>query len=331
MPTPAADLGAAPTTVVYVMGAGRSGSTLLERMLGEIPGFVTAGELIGLFRWIAVDDELCGCGTRFSQCPFWQAVGRRAFGGWDEARVAEIAALQRRVARQRHLPRLAAPALAGASFRADLARYGEVYRQLYRAIGDEAGAQAVVDASKWPAQVLALRNRPGIDLRVLHLVRDVRGVAYSWAKTGVVRPQSTSDALPELSSVPAARTASAWTAVQAEAGLLTATTAHATTIRYEDLVADPRGTLTAALSRVGFPPATARDLPHVSGRTVTLTAGHGVGGNPSRFTTGDVELRLDDAWHEQLARRDRLVATAIGLPALARHRYLGRSSRSVAL
>lgn len=317
-----------PTTVVYVMGSGRSGSTLLERILGEIPGFVTAGELIGLFRWIAVDDELCGCGTRFSQCPFWLAVGRRAFDGWDDARVAEIAALQHRVARQRHLPRLAAPALAGAAFRADLARYGDVYRQLYRAICDEAGAQAVVDASKWPAQVLALRDAPGIDLRVIHLVRDVRGVAYSWAKTGVARPQSTSDALPELSSVPVSRTAAAWSAVQAEAGLLTATGSPATAVRYEDLVADPRGTLGRALTRLGFPPAVAETLPHVAGRTVTLHAGHGVGGNPSRFTTGEVTLRLDDAWRDHLSPRDRAVASAIGLPALARHRYLWRRSRS---
>lgn len=327
MPTHDSDHGAGPTTVVYVMGSGRSGSTLLERILGEIPGFVTAGELIGLFRWIAVDDELCGCGTRFSQCPYWQAVGRRAFGGWDDARVAEIAALQRRVARQRHLPRLAAPALAGASFRADLASYGEVYGRLYRAIRDEAGARAVVDASKWPAQVLALRDDPGIDLRVIHLVRDVRGVAYSWSKTGVVRPQSTSEALPELSSVPVSRTAAAWTAVQAEAAWLTATSAHAVAVRYEDLVVEPRATLVTALTRLGFPADVAADLPHVSGRTVTLGPGHGVGGNPSRFTTGEVTLRLDDAWHDRLDRRDRWLSTAIGLPALARHRYLGAAPR----
>ena len=34
-----------PTTVLYVAGAGRSGSTLLDNLLGQIPGFFSAGEL----------------------------------------------------------------------------------------------------------------------------------------------------------------------------------------------------------------------------------------------------------------------------------------------
>jgi len=39
--------------VVYIAGSGRSGSTLLERALGEIPGFVNVGELIDLYRQVA--------------------------------------------------------------------------------------------------------------------------------------------------------------------------------------------------------------------------------------------------------------------------------------
>ena len=48
--------------VVYIAGSGRSGSTLLERALGEIPGFVNVGELIDLYRRVADHGELCGCG-----------------------------------------------------------------------------------------------------------------------------------------------------------------------------------------------------------------------------------------------------------------------------
>jgi len=36
--------------VMYIAGSGRSGSTMLERVLGEMPGFVNVGELIDLFR-----------------------------------------------------------------------------------------------------------------------------------------------------------------------------------------------------------------------------------------------------------------------------------------
>src|SRR5262249_49384217 len=168
-------------TVVYLAGSGRSGSTLLERTLGEMPGFVNVGELIDLFRREASRAERCGCGRPFADCPFWVHVGKRAFGDWSDARLADIHPLQRRVARQRYRPQLLAMRLAGPGFRADAARYGEYYGSLYRAMAAEAGAACVVDASKWPVQALALA-RGGIDVRVIHLVRDVRGVAHSLTK-----------------------------------------------------------------------------------------------------------------------------------------------------
>ena len=42
---PGGSPGQAPI-VVYIAGSGRSGSTLLERALGQIPGFDNVGELI---------------------------------------------------------------------------------------------------------------------------------------------------------------------------------------------------------------------------------------------------------------------------------------------
>src|SRR5499427_9656408 len=80
-------------TVVYIAGSGRSGSTMLERVLGEIPGFVNVGELIDLFRHVARHGERCGCGELFADCPFWTSVGKRAFGGWDTESVAEVRTL----------------------------------------------------------------------------------------------------------------------------------------------------------------------------------------------------------------------------------------------
>src|ERR1700743_2959648 len=90
-------------TVIYIAGSGRSGSTLLERVLGEMPGAVNVGELIDVFRRTAPLGERCGCGLPFTDCPFWSGVGKRAFGGWQDDHVAEVDRLQGRVARQRHL------------------------------------------------------------------------------------------------------------------------------------------------------------------------------------------------------------------------------------
>jgi hypothetical protein len=65
--------------VLYIAGVGRSGSTLLERVLGAMPGAVNGGELNAIFSRVAAQNQRCGCGEPFSECPFWTAVGERAF------------------------------------------------------------------------------------------------------------------------------------------------------------------------------------------------------------------------------------------------------------
>ncbi|MCZ3387336.1 MAG: sulfotransferase, partial [Actinomycetia bacterium] len=69
--------------IVYIGGQGRSGTTLLERALGELPGVVSLGETVHLWDRGLRDDELCGCTEPFGSCPFWRSVGDEAFGGWD--------------------------------------------------------------------------------------------------------------------------------------------------------------------------------------------------------------------------------------------------------
>lgn len=311
---------AARPTVIYIMGCGRSGSTVLERVLGAIPGYVNVGELVGLFRRIVTEDQRCGCGQPFSECPFWSEVGARAYGGWDRDTVDDIVALQLRVARQRNLVALTAPQVAGATQRADLVRYGQVHAELYRVIAEVAGARVVVDASKWLGPVMALRHSPEVDLRILHLVRDVRGVTYSWAKQDVARPHATGTANTVMRTQATARTVANWLLVETESAALLARRANSTTMRYEDFVERPRPVVARALAELGLAADIDR-LDHIEGTTARLEPSHGIGGNPSRFTTGEVRLKVDDAWRTKLPAPTRRMATALGMPHLLRHHY----------
>ena len=308
----------ATPTVIYIAGSGRSGSTLLERVLGNMPGAVNVGELIDLFRRTAPRGELCGCGLAFAECPFWAGVGKRAFDGWEDSRLAAIHRLQARVARQRRLPRLLAMPLAGRGFRADVAAYGASYRALYRAIADQADASYVIDASKWPVQALAL-SRAGIDIRVIHLVRDVRGVAHSLSKQHVARPHAV-QATDHMTHIVPAEAAARWVGIQTEAELLRRCGLRVTRIRYEDFVRRPRPAVNAALADLGLSPGPS-DLAHVTDGHVVLGSSHGLSGNPSRFSHGEITLRPDEAWRDQMPQRDRAVVTALGLPLLLRYRW----------
>ncbi len=305
--------------VLYIAGVGRSGSTLLERMLGAVPGSVNTGELNAIFSRVASEDQRCGCGEPFSACAFWTAVGDDAFGGWGEV-TARMAQLQPRVIRQRHVLRMLT-GLAPATYRRELAEYLDVHHRLYKAVAAVSGADVVVDASKSTAQLFALRRIRGLDLRVVNLVRDSRGVANSWNKSGIVKPQSKDGAL--MGTYSPRRLAVLWAALQLECAVLRAAAPFSARVRYEDLVAEPRPTMERVLREIGLPPS-AGALAHVGQHNVHLPPSHGVAGSRSRFAAGVIELELDDAWRSTLPTGARRVVTAVTLPQLVGYGYVGR-------
>jgi hypothetical protein len=303
------------TTVVYLGGFGRSGSTLVERVLGAAPGWVNIGELVDLARSVAPADELCGCGLPFSECPVWTQVGSIAFGGWSEQVLTELVALHRAAARQRNLPAMLAARRRPSPA---LTRLRESYARIYRAVAEVTGATVVVDASKGPALGQALAGAPGIDLRILNLVRDPRAVAWSWRRQ-VQRPQAAGSDL--MWQITPSRSAAQWSALQLEMGAIARLGGvPAARLRYEDFVGDPVGTLVATTARLGVPLRPA-DLSMVVEGGVELGPSHGLSGNPSRFQVGTVRLRHDDRWVTEMDATSRAVVTALTLPLLKTYGY----------
>ena len=64
--------------------------------------------------------------------------------------------------------------------------------------------------------------------------------------------------------------------------------------------------------------------PFTDDRTARLHPNHIVAGNPSRFTTGDVTIRSDDAWTREMPLRDQRLVAGLTLPLLFRYGYVGR-------
>ncbi|WP_127481246.1 sulfotransferase [Nocardioides pantholopis] len=316
----------ARTTVVYLGGFGRSGSTLIERTLGAAPGWTNVGELVDLARSVAPADELCGCGTPFSACPLWSEVGARAFGGWDPGVLSRLTALHRAAARQRHLPGLLARsgASTGTSTGGStgnstaLGELRAAYTRIYRAVAEVTGCAVVVDASKGPALGQALAGAPELDVRVLNVVRDPRAVAWSWVRR-TERPHSRDGEA--MWRIPVHRAAVQWTALQLEMeAVARCGGAPFARLRYEDFVADPVGSLVAATAALGLPLAPA-DLTQVAAGRATLDASHGLSGNPSRFRSGTLAVRADDQWRTAMPQAHRTVVTALTLPLLGAYGY----------
>jgi hypothetical protein len=304
--------------VLYLGGLGRSGTTVLERVLGELPGTCSVGELVHLWQRGVLDDETCGCGEPFSHCAFWIEVGQRAFGGWDPALAARMEELRPRIDRTRFIPKLIVPRLLG-RHRAELREYVGTFLRLYRAISEASGGAVVIDSSKHSSLAFCLRTEPGIDLRVVHVVRDSRGVAYSWTKE-VRRPEAGEDAL--MTRYSPSRSSALWVGHNLFFGLLGRLGTRTRLLRYEDFVADPRAVLVDLAGFVDLPPG---DLDFLSESSVLLSPSHTVAGNPMRFRTGPTPLRRDDAWRAKLPRGRRVLVTLLTAPLLARYGYLRRA------
>jgi sulfotransferase family protein len=306
--------------VIFLAGLGRSGTTLLERALAELPGVQALGEVTHLWRRSLVEDEPCGCGEAFSRCPFWRAVGERAFGGWGTVDTAAVDAAQSQAMRLRHIPGLVRrrPAMrSGAELLADH------HRRIYDAAGAVSGASVVVDSSKHPALAYVLRPDSAIDLRVVHVVRDSRGVAYSWTKR-VERPEGRAGGSERwMTRYSPAASAVLWLAHNASTAMLPSLGTPVMLVRYESFVQEPERTL-AAVARFADLELDASAFDFVERGMLRLRPAHTASGNPLRFASGQLEIRPDEAWRSQMARRERLLVSAITYPQLAHYGFAGR-------
>jgi len=60
--------------VIYIVGEGRSGSTLLERILGQHPDIFATGELQYIWNRSFIENQLCSCGKAFYDCEVWEGI-----------------------------------------------------------------------------------------------------------------------------------------------------------------------------------------------------------------------------------------------------------------
>lgn len=302
--------------VLYMAGSGRSGSTLLERILGQLDDCVVVGELRHLWRRDP-QRELCGCGQLLASCPFWTAVFDKAFGGFDRVNFADMRSLQLRVDRMRYLPQLVAPATRTAAFTGVLRAYGDVLQRLYSAIVEVSRCSRIIDSSKDISTLYLLAALPEYRLRVVQMVRDSRAVAYSWMRLRV-RPHVVDEVsyMPVYSPV---KSALDWDYRNVLAERVAGRVHGYLRLRYEDLISNPEASIAQVISLLEIEQAEAG---LVNGPVVDLKRdSHTVSGNPMRFEKGSIQLRLDREWQDEMAPANKQTVTLLTWPLLRHYGY----------
>ncbi len=308
-----------PLKVVSIIGGTRSGSTIIDNILGEYDGFFSAGELHYLWERGLLQSRRCGCGRELRECEVWSRVIDRMFEDpqLSSAGAAGVVLLQRRAVRTRHTTKLLRSASEGEEKDAYVRDYAHAAKRLYTSIAEVTGSRVIVDSSKRPSDAALVRLLTGITSYVVHLVRDPRAVAFSWLRKKMEFDSEAATHMPQHGSL---YSSVRWLGTNAMADVVRVREplGRALLVRYEDFVAQPRKVIDQIVGAVGEP---TEPSAFVNERTVMLGPNHTVSGNPSRFSTGIVQLREDCDWRHELGNGNRFIATAVSMPLLHHYGY----------
>jgi hypothetical protein len=306
--------------VIFIGGAGRSGSTLLDMLLGQIDGLRSTGELRFIWDRGFGQNQLCGCGKPFKECDFWVDVVKEAFGGFKGIDHARIEAL-RRPAEHRVSNGIFTNGASG--LLAPYQEYFDACRTLYGAIRKVSGCEYIVDSSKNIVHGFILSNISEIDLFTVHLIRDSRAVAYSWRREKI-RPEIHWEQK-FMAQRGILKSASRWNSLQMLAQKLRRTSKGYTLLRYEDLVRAPEVSLSKLFADLGVERPS---LDFLDGLRANLKTSHTVSGNPVRFTNKEIKIQPDMQWEHAMASPQKWLVTLITWPLLLKYGYLRKDRAS---
>ena len=305
--------------LVYILGWGRSGSSVMANILGSLPASASLGEVRYLWDRGILDDGICGCATLFSKCAFWPGLpfGADNLGDINPDRARS---LMRRIgsgARRRQLPGLHSHRSRRAYFERNAADL-DLLMGLYAAALGKSQSRVLIDASKSPFYALNLLypERP-FDVAFLHLVRDPRAVLHSWKKTKQRQDASEGELFPRYSST---RSLVQWAVVNAECERFAyLAPGRYFQIRFEDFAENWQDALVSGAAPL-FEGMAGNAAP-ARGRAAMVHAQHSISGNPARFDVGEVTLDPNTSWRDDISRGDRRLARVICGPAARRYGY----------
>lgn len=238
--------------VVFIASLPKSGSTLLDLLLGTHPNVVGLGEIYQLIRTDSIflrnnRDELCACscGAPMSECRFWSGVVRE---------------LQ------------ASPELSV------IDRYLMVLRHLANLYGNDVIA---VDSSKNSDALQIAYGCPSLDIRIVTLIRDVR----AWTTSRLAKEESARIAELKTKGFVESRSERrssgfslfrSWYSENSRLLIAAKEAGHSTKVSYEQLCLDTDQTMKQLLRFIGTDPTQRLD-------TISNSRSHNILGNRMKF------------------------------------------------
>jgi len=315
---------ASKINLMYIASIGRSGTTLLDCILGAHSQMASIGEIHLWPHEILQGGVLpCGSGAFVQDDPFWQEME-------DRIRPLEQPAPQIHFFREAHdggrtlRPNRLGDFFSSVPGRSSVSRIKQyaanndaIYRNFSDSVFDREGTRPkwIVDSSKDPYRLNWLVQSGRFNIKVIHLVRNPKGFIHS-----VTKPHIYGDDRYEPSSTRrlywTLRQAGAWTVRNC---LISATadrymeSADYLLLTYEALASEPEASLHRICEVAGVPFEPQAIENFRSGSP------YAIAGNPMRQREGGI--RLDQQWKRRLPRSSRYLTDAITAPIRSKYRY----------
>ncbi len=300
--------------LLYIGGYGRSGSTLLDILLSNAESCIGLGEIQNLSNYLDVGGIRCSCGEDFEACAFWSKV----FAIYE---ANDIYARQNLVKLQdkQGWSRLLRYGFRMRSKQTESTlRY--FYEALFKAAKNSENVQVIIESSKSShdsvARPLILASECGLDVTILHLVRDPRAVVYSILRGSNQKIEAGQEAQIPFGTV---RALLGWCMANLGcyiAGRLLGKGRYML-VRYEDLIEHPTDVLKKVGKNVGLDVG---PVLRIISQSTLLEVGHHVGGN-RMIRSGTVRLRGDIEWQQSMSWIKKLAIWCFVFPYALLFRY----------
>ncbi len=276
--------------IVFIIGSGRSGTTLLDRILGQYPKAFSVGELNFIWRNSFIENQLCGCGKNFKECEVWNSIIKFATE-CIEFDVEKLDNLQNKYANTLKF-------IIGRRFfkKEEIQYLVDAYECIYEGIKKYGNYEIIIDSSKnIPHFYYLMKYGKKINPYVIHIVRNPKAVAYSWVRKKIKPDTGKPEEMPRYSII---NSSLRWL-IKNYLSEHYFKNSNYIRIKYEDLVKDPVSTLNTIFDFIGLNKDFIRDF--VSNENViTLNINHTVSGNPMRFKVGKIKIEEDNEWIDKL-------------------------------
>lgn len=308
--------------VIYIVGSSRSGSTILNILLGNIDGVFAAGELNHYMRAGANSDSYCSCGRPVTTCEFWTSV-RNASDDMTKDHTHSFQDLTNTIENWRSLLSTNNKS-SGNRLKQAYADYSDAY---YDSILKISKNNFVVDASKSPVRLLHLLSNSNHEYKVIHTVRDPRGVCASLNKSWKKDVERGIEV--NLAGRP-------YRKIIKELYLLSFLTILARLrtrkgnflqVRHEDLVSRTKGTIN---NLQNFLEVDCHELAEHVANGGELQQSHNVGGNRLRMQKAIKISPTTDLWHENLSKTKAVLVTIAIIPLRLIYYFLLSTKRPLA-